>query len=356
MNRSTLLCLVAWSLALGGCGSCGSGKTTPGGDTGATPVIDATSGPQTDAKLGTGEAGGMVTYMVGGNIFQIAAVDGATPTNIKSKLNALASGGGDSAPSVSKNGAFITIETERFDSECNGWACIALVKGDFSEGGIVYVGGEPLRSEGRVAVSNDGNVLAYAGDGASHQEDILITRKSGENWGTPISVTSSSPHSYNNAPVLSGDGSKVLFDCGPVPYGQAGTGVCESNTDGTAFRQVIDPANAPLGNGSSDNQARHADYTSDGGIVFEADWNSEQLWWLAAGATSAVRIIATHSNDNSPCALPGGYIASLWLGRSGGNGDHELKVTAPDGSEFAVVTPGIDIADIGMSCHTPNSN
>ena len=37
------------------------------------------------------------------------------------------------------------------------------------------------------------------------------------------------------APVLSGDGNKVLFDCGPVPYGQEGTGICEANTDGTGL-------------------------------------------------------------------------------------------------------------------------
>ena len=350
MIGSTSLRLTAITLALGGCGSCDSGKTTPAGDTG--PIIDSgNGGPQVDAKLGTGESGGVVTYMAGGSILQIAAAEGATPVSITSKLDALASGGGDAAPAVSKNGAFITIETERFDAQCNGWSCVALLTGDISGGGIVYIGGEPLRSEGRVAVSNDGTVLAYAGEGASHQEDILVTRKTGTNWGTPISLTASSPHDYNNAPVLSGDGSKVLFDCGPVPYGQEGTGVCESNTDGTGFRQVVNPGNSPLGNGSSDNQARHADYTPDGGIVFEADWDSEQLWWLAPGSTSAVRIIPNQSNDNSPCALPGGYIASLWLGRPDGNGDHELKVTAPDGSEFSVLTPGVDIADIGMSCH-----
>ncbi len=342
MIRITILLRSALVLVLAACG---------GGKSNTVRIDSGEAGPQIDAALGTGEAGGVVTYMVGGRILQIAAIDGATPNDIGEKLDALASGGGDGAPSVSKNGAFITISTERFDSECNGYACTALLTGDISEGGIVYIDGQPLRSEGRVAVSNTGDVLAYADDGPSHQEDILITRKSGTTWSAPTNVTSGSPHAFNNAPVLSGDGSKVLFDCGPVPYGQAGTGVCEASTDGTDFRQVIDPANSPLGNGSSENQARHADYTPDGGIVFEADWASEQLWWQAPGSTSALRIIPSQSNDNSPCALPGGYIASLWLGRAAGNGEHELKVTAPDGSEFAVITPNVDVADIGMSCH-----
>jgi len=347
MIASTTLQLAALALVLGGCGSCGTkGATTPIDGSGQD------TGPQPDATLGTGEIGGTVTYMVGGQILQIAAIEGALPKSLNEKLDALASGGGDSAPAVSKNGAFITISTERFDAQCQGYACTALLTGDISAGEIVYLGGQPLRSEGRVAVSNAGNVLAYAGDGSSHQEDILVTRKSGASWGAATNLTEGSPHSYNNAPVISGDGSKVLFDCGPVPYGQAGTGVCEVNTDGTGFRQVVNPANSPIGGGSSENQARHADYTPDGGIIFEADWASEQLWWLAPGATSAVRIIPNQSNDNSPCALPGGYIASLWLGREGGEGFHELKVTAPDGSEFAIVTPNVDIADIGMSCHS----
>lgn len=348
MRRFTSFQLAALALVLASCGSSGGkGTTTPNIDSGQD------TGPKTDAALGTGEAGGVVTYMVGGQILQISAIDGATPTSLTEQINALATGGGDSAPSVSKNGAFITISTERFDSQCNGYACTALLTGDISEGDIVYIGGQPLRSEGRVAVSNAGNVLAYAGDGSSHQEDILVTRKSGANWGAAQNLTEASPHTYNNAPVIAGDGSKVLFDCGPVPYGQAGTGVCEVNADGTGFRQVIDPANSPLGGGSSENQARHADYTPDGGIVFEADWASEQLWWLGPEAKTAVRIIPSQSNDNSPCALPGGFIASLWLGRAGGEGFHELKVTAPDGSEFAVITPDVDIADIGMSCHEP---
>ncbi len=317
----------------------------PNGDSGKL------DGVEPDAALAMGVAEGVVTYMVGGQVLQLDVSTGAAPVNLTEKLNALSSGTGERYPAVSKNGAFITISTERFDSQCNGWACTALLNGDLSAGDIVYIGGQPLRSEGRVAVANDGALLAFAGDGPSHQEDILVTRKTGTTWAATTNLTTSSPHAYNNAPVLSADGSKVLFDCGPVPYGQAGTGVCEVGTDGSGFRQVVDPASSPLGGGSSQNQARHADYTPDGGIIFEADWASEQLWWLAPGTTSAVRVISGQSNDNSPCALPGGYVASLWLGRSGGNGDHELKITAPDGSEFFVLTPNIDIADIGMSCH-----
>jgi hypothetical protein len=107
----------------------------------------------------------------------------------------------------------------------------------------------------------------------------------------------------------------------------------------------------PVGSASSDDLVHHADYSPDGSLVFEADWTGEQVWLAAAGPASAVRPQPAQSNDNSPCVLPGGYIASLWLGRPGGDGIHELKVSAPDGSEFAVLTPDVDILDIGLSCH-----
>lgn len=350
MHTPRTLKLALVTLTLGGCGSCSNGNTTPS-DSGLSGDGDGNFGPRTDAALGTGEEGGVITYTVGGEIFQIAARGGATPKSLRSALNALASGGGDSSPSVSKNGAFMTLSTERFDQQCEGYACLAVVAGDLSSGGIVYVGGSPLRAEGRASVSNDGALLVFSNDGNSHQEDVFVTRKSGTNWSAAEPLTSSSPHSYNSAPVLSASGDNVLFDCGPVPYGQAGTGICEVKTDGSGFRQVINPANSPVGGGSSENQARSADYTPDGGIIFEADWASEQLWWLSPNSDAPVRIIRSQSNDNSPCALPQGYIASLWLGRPGGDGEHELKITAPNGSEFAVLTPGVDVADIGLSCH-----
>jgi hypothetical protein len=135
-----------------------------------------------------------------------------------------------------------------------------------------------------------------------------------------------------------------------VPFGQNGTGVCEVDVDGSGFRRVVNPASNPFG-GSGEFLAHHADYMPSGGIVFEADWDSEQVWVIPDGASFPVRVLADQSNDNSPCALPGGYIASLWLGRPEGSGIHELKIMAPDGSEFDVLTPDIDITDVGMSCH-----
>jgi hypothetical protein len=48
--------------------------------------------------------------------------------------------------------------------------------------------------------------------------------------------------------------------------------------------------------------------------------------------------------------LPNGSIASLWLDRPEGSGDHELKVMTVNGSSHFMLLPDIDVADIGLGC------
>jgi hypothetical protein len=55
-------------------------------------------------------------------------------------------------------------------------------------------------------------------------------------------------------------------------------------------------------------------------------------------------------DDNSPCVLPDGRIASLYLDRPGGPGYHELKVMNPDGTNPILVLLNIDIHDIALGC------
>lgn len=329
------------TLLLASCGS--SSKTIDGG--GGVDSSDALDGP--DARLPTGSANGFITYSLGSGIHRIAAAEGATPLNISTALNAL-SAGSDEQPAVSRNGEYLTMLTTRFESECKDWACLAVVKGDLSAGEIVQVNGQPLRPEGRAAISNTGDLIVYPSNDGPHAQDLYAVSKSGSSWGTPKLLTGDSDHAHNTIPVLSSDGSTALFNCGPVPYGQEGTGVCEVGTDGSGLKRLV----APTANGgSSQSIAHHGDYMPGGNIVFEADWKSEQIYMLPTGGGSPVRIMASQSNDNSPCSLPGGYIASLWLGRPGGNSVHELKIMAPDGSSFSILTPDIDVSDTGISCH-----
>jgi hypothetical protein len=71
---------------------------------------------------------------------------------------------------------------------------------------------------------------------------------------------------------------------------------------------------------------------------------------LPVGATPPVKVAPAFTNDNSPCVLPDGSIASLWLNRPGGTGVHELKVMKPDGSSFFMLVINQDVADIGLGC------
>ena len=55
-------------------------------------------------------------------------------------------------------------------------------------------------------------------------------------------------------------------------------------------------------------------------------------------------------NDNSPCVLWDGRIASLWLQRPGGASTHEIKVTDPMGRSPVMVQTDVDVMDVGISC------
>lgn len=338
---------------MGGSATGGTPSTEAGGDdrtsgdTEASPESSESSNTSEATGNPPGEGGGFITYMLGDGVYRIEALDGAVPMSVSEALDAL-SPGSDENPAVSRNGAFLIITTSRFAQECEGWSCLAVVQGDLSAGELVYQDGALLHPESRAAISNDGELIVYAGGDGPHAEDLYAIRRSGDGWGPSVLLTSDSEYEYNSLPVLSTDASTALFDCGPTPYGQEGTGICEVGTDGTGFERLVDPAQQ---GGTETSVVRHADYTPEGGIVFEADWmGGEQIYVQSPGETAAV-VFAEHSNDNSPCSLPGGYVASLWLERPGGRGLHELKIMAADGSEFSVLTPDVDVIDIGMSCH-----
>lgn len=335
-----------------------SGSTTAGSSGGMLSTetsIDESSSDDTAPPSETsdttgnppGEGGGFITYMLGDGIYRIEARDGAVPISVSAALDAL-SPGSDENPAVSRNGEYLTLTTSRFDAECEGWSCLAVVQGDLSAGEAVYQGGNLLHPESRAAISNDGEIIVHTGGDGPHAEDLYAIQRLEDGWGPSTLLTADSEHEYNSLPVLSTDASTVLFGCGATPYGQEGTGICEVGIEGEGFERLIDPAQQ---GGTENSVIRHADYTPEGGIVFEADWmGGEQIYLQSPGGTAAV-VFDEHSNDNSPCSLPGGYVASLWLERPGGRGLHELKIMAADGSEFSVLTPDVDVIDVGMSCH-----
>ena len=70
----------------------------------------------------------------------------------------------------------------------------------------------------------------------------------------------------------------------------------------------------------------------------------------AGGASEPVLVTTEFNNDNSPCVLPDGRVASLWLDRPDGEGDHEIKVMAPDGGGYIMILTDVDVFDVGLGC------
>ena len=123
-----------------------------------------------------------------------------------------------------------------------------------------------------------------------------------------------------------------------------------ANSDGSDFRVALTPQDAPAGYAPV-GALHHADFAPDGSLVFEADWgDSERIWRLPVGAAQPVLISTGFNNDNSPCVLPDGRVISLWLDRPEGQGVHELKLMAADGSDFSVLLPDVDVFDLGLGC------
>lgn len=336
----------AWRWILGGtllvaaCGGDGGGGDGDGG-------VDR-DGASDDAPP-EAIAGGNVTYSVEGRVFRIDTASGGGAIDVTGALDG-SSSGSDDEPSMSRDGQWLLLNTTRFSAQCGG-GCLVRYRFDLTDGEPVRPAGDAISPDTRAAISNAGDIVVYGDDGGPHSDDLFVTHRAGNGtWGAPMLLTGASPHNFNVRPVLSRDNQTILFDCGPEPYSGDGNNICEIGIDGSGFQVVLSPSDPPGGIGPGD-VVEHGDYMQDGSIVFEADWDGEAVWILHPGATEPVRVSSEFSNDNTPCVLPNDYIASLWLGRPGGGALHELKVMAPDGSDFAVLTPGVDITDIGLSCH-----
>lgn len=305
-------------------------------DSGEQDWPDGNSGP------------GWVTYSVADRVYRIGVDSGDGPIDVSAVFDET-SEGVDDEPAASRNGRWLLVNSGRFRRECAGGTCLVRYRGDLTEPEPVLAGGVAISPDSRAAISDSGELVIYSSEG-EHGDDLFAVTRGPDGWSTPVLLTVDSPHEFNVRPVLSRAGDLVLFDCGPSPFSGEGNGICEAAIDGSGFRRVLDPAQPPDGI-SPGLVVEHGDYMRDGTIVFEADWDGEAIWMLAPGAAEPVRISAEFSNDNTPCVLPDDRIASLWLGRPGGGALHELKVMAADGSDSTVVTPGVDVMDIGLSCH-----
>lgn len=315
----------------------------------ASPVVEGGA-----AARGSGE----VAYNVnGGHAYRVAARAGAAPEDISAALDAVAPaasrratpGGTVAAPdawvNVSSDGNWLALGTERFDPACAGWPCLAVVAGDLTAGEVVRAGGAVVHPAGFGAIAAGGRRIVYPNTGGPHQMDLWLVEKTGDGWAAPVLLTGTSPSRYNDQPAISADGSRIVFECGDQPYGAPGTALCEVGADGSGFHVLLSPAAAPAGLPRT-GALRHPAYAPDGSVIFAADWDGT-IWRLPAGAHTPAALGPAFANDNAPCALPDGRIASLWLDRPGGTSLHELKVMTPDGASYAMLATGVDIEDLG---------
>lgn len=281
-----------------------------------------------------------------GHVYRVAAVAGAQPEDVSAGL--AESAGADSAVGLSRDGLWLGLLTTRFG--CGSWSCLALVATSptgptATTGTLVMAGGAVVHSEGRPAIARDAAFIVYSASGGAHSRDLFLARRSaggGMTFDAPVQLTASSDYDTHELPALSADEQTVVADCGTQ------TALCTIGIDGVGKTQPLVLLGAGPA-GSSGTEVHSGDFLPDGSLVFEADWTAEQIW-RRNGDGSLVRVAPTFTNDNSPCALPDGRVASLWLERPGNPmGNHELKVMTTDGDYFMLVT-GVDVTDIGLGC------
>jgi hypothetical protein len=264
-------------------------------------------------------------------------------------LDRIAPGSGDQWVNTSPNGAWLVLSSQRFDAGCASWACLALVKGDLSSGSAIHAGGQLVHPDTFGAASSTGNLIVYSSGGGPHQRDLYAISRTENAWSAPRLLSAASHYAYNEQPAISYDGTRIVFECGPRPYGDVGTALCLVGADGRDFTVRLTPANPPPGQPRGGLLQQPA-FGPDGSIVFEGDYAREQIWRLRPGATVPAMVTNRFNNDNDPCVLPDGHIASLWLERPGSSGQHEIKVMSADGSRYLMALVNADAADIGIGC------
>ena len=92
------------------------------------------------------------------------------------------------------------------------------------------------------------------------------------------------------------------------------------------------------------------------GLLFEASWpvdggDTPEIIWRLRPGQAPDPLGAALPNSVSPCVLADGRWVALWLGHPDNvDGVHELALVARDGTAPVRLTPGLDVADIGIGC------
>ncbi len=230
-------------------------------------------------------------------------------------------------------------------------ASAAVVRADLTSGQEVRTPSGTIHPDGAAAIGPEGRFVVFAAKGPVHTRDLFLVRRAGETWSAPENLTDAGRHAYNKQPALSPDGRWLAFDCGPDPYGQEGTATCVLDVERPVPTERWSPGQAPLDDAVA---IHHPGWERDGSLLLEIKRKSdgERVYRLRPGAT-APEPFGAWTNDNAPCALPDGRIATLWLNRPENRaGLHELKVMSEDGKTGFGLVVDVDIVDTGTFCAT----
>jgi hypothetical protein len=322
----------------------------------ATPTASAGNAPS---------PGHVVFRLPDGHVYRIEARAGAVPEDLTRELDRIGPGL-DGFVNVSADGQWLLVQTTRFG--CGQDMCTAVVDRAACSAQVMVSGIDAVHPEATSAIGARGEVVVFPGEGAgaaggaeAHPVDLYAVTRTAEGWSAPKNLTALSPGLFNKQPAISPDGTRVLFDCGADPGAGLGTAVCEVGIDGKNLRVAI----GAIADTGVKGANHHASYAPDGSIVFEGTWNggAEQIWHVAKGKVPALVNVDVDpedetrprfSDDNSPCVLPDGRIASLWLGRKEEgkqkSSGHELKLMNADGTGSEMLLIGVDVVDIGIGC------
>jgi hypothetical protein len=294
---------------------------------------------------------------VGGDsrrIFRVEARPNGRVEDVSARLESLSRKGDDNWVAASPDGQWLLIETERFDKDCAGYSCLALVAGDLSSGESVRVNGtngELLRASQPGTIGPGGRVIVYPGEGKDgHDTDLFATTLTNGVWSVPVRLTGASQKKFNIDPALSNDGSRVVFTCGTEQYGGGSdASICEVHTDGSGFRVLLDSKSPPTGV-TGEWTFRSPRYEPDGSTVFIVQSGS-QLWRLAPGAPEPVRISTSDSDSSALCVLPDGRLATSWGGQPGFK-DYTLimRVTSRSAQSAVLPAPKTKVSPGPLGC------
>ena len=298
---------------------------------------------------------GHITYALPDEgVYRVEAREDATPFDMGEPLETLSEGNKDVTLNISSDGLWLALETDRFDNECIGWPCVAILPWDLSDGDAVRLNPgiwdlvHP--DEGLTAIASGGKLAVVSAEQQviTHVSDLIVIILVARDWAGPAILTGDSPYLYHLNPSISPDGSRVVFQCGNDSWEK--NSICEASTDGSSFDVLLTPADGPIG-GDENATLHNPGYAPDGSIVFAADWDGDRIWRLAPGSSEPTPVRGDHW---WPCVLPDGSIAAVnvdWS-RDRVNPDLHINVLTADGRSSKTVVTIEDTLEVigGLGC------